>query len=164
MLSSKLEQVWFVLYFDCYLLHQIDFQQRFAESCAEHHCLDWCALPPFFFFLLFSLFSFLLWMSLKYNGLTLPIVTGGLDTGVMKFVGDAVRDQVNTFPSLFLLLMWMCQDADVPCIGVATYSRVVNKDLLVVFLFFPLPLFPSSPSPLLPLFSSLPSSSLWRIC
>jgi len=43
------------------------------------------------------------------------IVTGGLDSGVMKFVGDAVRDQ----------------DADVPCIGIATYSKVINKELLM---------------------------------
>ena len=42
------------------------------------------------------------------------IVTGGTDTGVMKLVGEAVRDY----------------QADVPCIGVATWGAVHGREIL----------------------------------
>jgi len=42
------------------------------------------------------------------------IVTGGLSTGVMEFVGNALRQM----------------DVSVPCIGIATYSKVSHKECL----------------------------------
>ena len=44
-------------------------------------------------------------------------VTGGLDTGVMQFVGDAVKKQ---------------DFDDVPCIGIATHKKVSHFETLAV--------------------------------